>query len=130
MTYVLNMWNTYVLTICFFCTFVISILSLSCQSTISLLFIIYLEFWDWLSTINISKELKGRLGPFSHFQPLSQKHSQHFGNSAGESSSWNKRNYVSEDAKSTKDDAINTNLSFEKTLYDALLSRMEHRDVE
>ena len=44
----------------------------SCQSTISLLFIIHLEFWAWLSTINTSKEPKERFGLFSHFRPLSQ----------------------------------------------------------
>ena len=33
-----------------FCTFVISILILSCQSTISILLIIHLEFWAWFST--------------------------------------------------------------------------------
>ena len=44
----------------------------SCQSTISLLFIIHLEFWAWFSTINTSKEPKGRFGPFSHFWSLSQ----------------------------------------------------------
>ena len=38
-----------------FCTFVISILILFCQSTISLLLIIHLKFWAWLSTINTSK---------------------------------------------------------------------------
>ena len=88
--------------LCFFCTFVISILILSCQSPITLLFIIYLEFWAWFSTINTSKEPKGRFGPFSHFQPLSQKRPWHFGNSTGESSSWNKRIHVSKDTKPAK----------------------------
>ena len=88
--------------LCFFYTFVISILILSCQSTINLLFIIHLEFWAWFSIINISKELKGRFKLFSHFQPLSQKSPRHFGNSTGESSSWNKRSHVSEDAKLVK----------------------------
>ena len=83
----------------FFCTFVISILILSCQSTISLLFIIHLEFWAWFSIINTSKEPKGRFGPFSHFWPLSQKRPRHFGDSTGESSNWNKRSHVFEDAK-------------------------------
>ena len=45
---------------------------LSCQSTISFLFIIHLEFWAWFSIINTSKEPKGRFGPFSHFRHLSQ----------------------------------------------------------
>ena len=58
----------------FFYTFVISILILSCQSTISPLFIIHLKFWAWFSTINTSKEPKRRFGPFSHFRLLSQKH--------------------------------------------------------
>ena len=62
-----------VIFLCFFCTFVISILILSCQSNISLLFIIYLEFWAWFSIINTSKEPNGRFGPFSHFRPLLQK---------------------------------------------------------
>ena len=88
--------------LCFFCTFVISILILSCQNPISLLFIIYLEFWAWFSIINTSKEPKGRFGPFLHFRPLSQKRPWHFGNSAGESSSWNKRIHVSKYAKPAK----------------------------
>ena len=45
---------------------------LSCQSTISFLFIIHLEFWAWFSIINTSKEPKERFGPFSHFRHLSQ----------------------------------------------------------
>ena len=61
----------------FFCTFVISILILSSQSTISLLFIINLEFWVWFSIINTSKEPKGRFRPFSHFRPSSQKRPWH-----------------------------------------------------
>ena len=61
----------------FFCTFVISILILSCQSTISLIFIIHLKFWAWFSTINTSKEPNGRFGSFSHFRPLLQKRLQH-----------------------------------------------------
>ena len=61
-----------VMFLCFFCTFVISILILSCQSTISLLFITHLEFWAWFSIMNTSKEPNGRLGLFSHFRPLSQ----------------------------------------------------------
>ena len=62
-----------VMFLCFFCTFVISILILYCQSTISLLFIIHLEFWAWFSTINTSNEPNGRFRPFSHFRLLSQK---------------------------------------------------------
>ena len=56
-----------VMFLCFFCTFVISILILSYQNTISLLFIIHLKFWAWFFIINASKEPKGRFGPFSHF---------------------------------------------------------------
>ena len=47
-----------VMFLCFFCNFVISILILSYQNTISLLFIIYLDFWAWFFTISTSKELR------------------------------------------------------------------------
>ena len=50
----------------------LAFLILSYQSTISFLFIIYLEFWAWFSIINTSKKPKGRFRPFSHFRPLSQ----------------------------------------------------------
>ena len=76
-----------VMFLCFFYTFVISILILSCQSTVSLLFIIHLEFWAWLFAINTSKELKGRFGLFLHFQLLSQKRPQQ---RACENHSWAK----------------------------------------
>ena len=62
----------------FLCTFVISILILSCQNTISLLFIIHLKFWAWFSIISTSKEPKGRFGSFLHFRLLLQKRSPTF----------------------------------------------------
>ena len=57
----------------FFYTFVISIVTLSCQSTISLCFLYIMNFGLDSPPINTSKEPKGRFGPFSHVRPLFQK---------------------------------------------------------
>ena len=57
----------------FFYTFVISIVILSCQSTISICFLYIVNFGLDSPPLNTSKEPKGRFGPFSHFRPLSQK---------------------------------------------------------
>ena len=70
--------------------------------------------------INTSKEPKGRFGLILHFWPLSQKHPWHFGESTGESSNWNKRGHVSEDAKPAKDGISHTNLSVHKKPCNAL----------
>ena len=56
----------------FFYTFVISIVILSCQSTISICFLYIVNFGLDSPPINTSKEPKGRFGPFSHFRPLSE----------------------------------------------------------
>ena len=62
-----------VIFLCFFCTFVISILIISCPSTISLCFLYIMNFGLDSPQINTSKEPNGRFGPFSHFRPLLQK---------------------------------------------------------
>ena len=116
--------------LCFFCTFVISILILSCQNPISLLFIIYLEFWAWFSIINTSKEPKGRFGPFSHFRPLSQKRPWHFGNSAGESSSWHKRNGASKGVEPAMRWCFSHQLIIPRETVWCFTTQEEHCEVE
>ena len=116
--------------LCFFCTFVISILILSCQSTISLLFIILLEFWAWFSTVNTSKQPNGRFGLFLHFQPLSQKRPRHFGDSAGESRNWNKRSHVCKDAKPEKRWCFSLQLVVLREAVWYFVTQEEHGEVE
>ena len=98
----------------------LAFLILSSQSTISLLFIIHLEFWAWFSIINSSKEPKGRCGPFTHFWPSSQNVPNILATPLG-SQATNTREMVPLKVWNQQRDGVShTNLSFQGKPYIAL----------
>ena len=107
-------WNfRLVMFLCFLCTFVISILILSCQNTISLFFFLYIVNFGLDSPqINTSKEPNGRFGLFSHFPPLSQNVPDILATLLGSQVAEIREVMYPKMQNQQKDDVSHTNLSF------------------
>ena len=100
------------------------------KTPLAFFFPIHWEFWAWFSTNKHSKRTQWEIWAVLTFSALVAKRPWHFGNFTGESSSWNKRSHVSEDAKPTKRWCFSHQLVVLRETVWYFVTQEEHGEVE
>ena len=100
------------------------------KTPLAFFFPIHCEFWAWFSTNKHFKRTQWESWVVLTFFALVAKRPWHFGNSTGESSSWNKRSNVSEDAKPTKRWCFSHQLVVLREIIWYFVTQEKHGEVE
>ena len=100
------------------------------KTPLAFFFPIHCEFWAWFSTNKYFKRTQWEIWVVLTFFAFVAKHPWHFGNSTGESSSWNKRSNVSEDAKPTKRWCFSHQLVVLREIIWYFVTQEKHGEVE